>query len=324
MASAMPRVTGLVMAGKNVFMQTAALEAKRVGSGNCIKQFFTSGNNHLTRFVSGAKNLDKTFKLAKSVSEFSCGVIESSGETGPALQVAKNVAGALGTTRSVLALANVFNGAIPGFVSSSKNCFNHIRKCFSSNEEGNFGNAEKGVLYNKLYLTRGDHVLAAVKEGCSAIGAATFVGTFGVCRPVLLANKLAHQPFLPDTAKVGLGDGVTYMMTANHAAGVIGGAASLLYENRAYKRASEGLELARVETEVNAEVYSQVSRQLKASHFAAVKKIILGILEKAFELIADVVKFIPFPCAASVRLAVTSGAVSISSAIGLYSLWTSS
>ncbi|WP_375793689.1 hypothetical protein O1W69_01045 [Chlamydia sp. 12-01] len=324
MASATPRATVLLIGGKNVFMQTAMQAARRGDSGNCIKQFFTNGNNHLARFVGNTKSLDKAFKFAKSVSEFSCGVIECSGETGASLQIAKNVAGTLSTARSVVALGNVFNGAIPGFISSSKNCFAHIKKCFTSESVELFGSFEKGLLYNKMYLSKSDHALAAIKEGCSAVGAATYIGTFGVCRPVLLANKLAHKPFLPGQVKTGLGDGVTYMMTANHAAGVIGGTASLLYENRAYKRAFDGLIESRTANKMSPEVYNQVAQELKKSHFAAVKKTILGILEKAFELIADLFKLIPFPFTASARLAVTSGAVAISSGIGLYNVWSNS
>ncbi|MFJ1509259.1 hypothetical protein SBV45_01020 [Chlamydia crocodili] len=324
MASATPRVAGLLMGSRNVFMQTAMQGAKRGDTGNCIKQFFTNGNNHLARFVGSTKNLDKAFKFAKSVSEFSCGVIESSGNTGASLQIAKNVAGTLSTARSVVALANVLNGSIPGCVNSSKNCFNHIKKCFAPEAEYDLGNVEKGLPYNKIYLTKSDHALAAIKEGCSAVGAATYIATFGVSRPILLANKLANKPFLSSEAKAGLGNSVTYLMTANHAAGVIGGAASLLYENRAYKRASEGLLNARTAETMDPEVYNQVSQQLKESHFKAVKKTILGILEKAFELIADLFKLIPFPFAAPVRLAVTSGAVTISSGIGLYSVWSNS
>ncbi|EGK68871.1 hypothetical protein CAB1_0097 [Chlamydia abortus LLG] len=321
MASVTPQVAALAMGGRNVFIQTAMQKTRRGVAGNCVKMFFTRGDNHLARFVGSTKNLDKAFKFAKSVSEFSCGVIESSGNTGASLETARNVAGTLGTARSVVALSNVFNGAIPGCISSSKNCFAHIKKCFTPESHYDLGNAEKGLPYNKIYLTKGDHALAAIKEGCSAVGAATYIGTFGVCRPVLLANKLAHKPFLPKDVKTGFGDAVTYMMTANHAASVIGGAASLMYENRAYQRASAGLEDARIAETLTVDVYNQVSQELRESHLAVVKKTILAILEKAFELIADVVKLIPFPTTASVRLAVTSGAVVISSGIGLYSAW---
>ncbi|QXE27472.1 hypothetical protein [Chlamydia buteonis] len=321
MASVTPQVTALVMAGRNVFMQTAAKKTGKGVAGNCLKLFFTNGDNHLARFVGGTKNLDKAFKFAKSVSEFSCGVIESSGNMGASLETARNVAGTLSTARSVVALGNVFNGAIPGCINSSKNCFAHVKKCFSSESDHDLGNPEKGLPYNKIYLTKSDHVLAAISEGCSAVGSATYIGTFGVCRPVLLANKLAHQSFLSKEMKAGFGDAVTYMMTANHAASVIGGAASLMYENRAYQRAVAGLEDARVGEALTADVYNQVSRELRESHLAVVKKAILSILEKAFELIADIVKLIPFPCTAAVRLAVTSGAVAISSGIGLYTAW---
>ncbi|AFS24878.1 CT529 family inclusion membrane protein [Chlamydia psittaci] len=321
MASVTPQVAALAMGGRNVFMQTAMQRTGRGVAGNCVKLFFTRGDNHLARFVGGTKNLDKAFKFAKSVSEFSCGVIESSGSTGASLETARNVAGTLSTARSVVALSNVFNGAIPGCINSSKNCFAHVKKCFAAEFKYDLGNAERGLPYNKIYLTKGDHALAAIKEGCSVIGAATYIGTFGVCRPVLLANKLAHQSFLSKEMKAEFNNAVTYMMTANHAASVIGGVASLMYENRAYQRASAGLEDARVSETLTTDVYNQVSQELRESHLAAVKKTILAILEKAFELIADIVKLIPFPCTASVRLAVTSGAVAISSGIGLYNAW---
>ncbi|AAP04844.1 hypothetical protein [Chlamydia caviae] len=324
MTSAMPRVASLVVGSRNVFMQTAMQGAKKGDVGCCIRQFVTNGNNHLARFVGSTKNIDKAFKFAKSVSEFSCGVIESTGDTGPALQISKNVASTLSTARNVVALSNVFTGAIPGFVLSSKNCYNHIKKCFAPETEYDCGSIEKGLPYNKLYLTKGDHVLGAIKEGCSAVGAGTYVATFGVSRPVLLANKLAHKPFLSSGVKAAFCNSVTYMMTANHAAGVIGGAAALLYENRVYKRASEGLLASKMTESLDSEVYDQVSKGLKESHYQAVKKTILGILEKAFELIADIFDFIALPITASVRLAIKAGLVTVSSGFGLYSVWVNS
>ncbi|WP_348664149.1 hypothetical protein [Chlamydia vaughanii] len=325
MASAASRaLPALMMGGRNVFMQRAGETARRQLPGNCIQQFCFRGDNHLARFVANTKNLDKAFKFAKSVSEFSCGVIEGAGAKGVALDTAKNVTGALGLTRNVVGLANVMNGCVPGLVKSSKSCFEHIKQCFAHPEGYNLGSVERPMPYNKLFLTKGDHALMAVKEGCSAIGAATYIATFGVSRPILLANKLAGKSFLSEGAKAGLGDSVNYMMTANHAAGVIGGVAALAYESRAYTRASDGVLGVAQDEQISPEVFQQVSQELKTSHAAALKKIILGILEKAFEFLADLVKLIPFPFSAPTRLAVTAGFVTISSGIGLYSVWSNS
>lgn len=321
MASAASRaVPALSLCGRMVTLG-ASVKPKSQLPGNCITQFLTQKSNHLARFVSGTKNVDKALKLAKSSSELGAHILDLAGQSGDVSCTLKNTAGAISTARSFIALTNAYNGAIPGFVSSVRNCYAHLKQCFSSSENEE---SQGEVPYNACYLDRKDHVLAAVDAFSLAVGASTYVATFGAVRPVLLANKLVNKPFLSAGAKQALGSSVDYMMTANHAARVVGGLASLAYESRAFSRANQTLDEAMQSENISGDAYEQMAGALKQSHVQNLKKIILNLLEKAFELLADIVKFLPLPHYSSLRLAAIAGFTTVSSAIGCYTLWTSS
>ncbi|AHK63741.1 hypothetical protein [Chlamydia avium] len=312
-------VPTLNLSGKILSLNTSKIRPS--STGNCLSQFLTHKGNHLSRFVGGTKNVDKVLKLAKSSAELGSHILDITGHAEGVSSTLKNTVGALSTTRSFISLFNAYNGAIPGCVSAVKSCYKHVKQCVSP--EGNSGETRE-IPYNACYLTKGDHALAAIDALGSAVGASTYVATFGAVRPVLLANKLVHTPFLSSDVKQALGFSVDCMMTANHAAKVIGSAAALAYEVRAYDRANRGLDEAMSDAALDNEAYMQMSDALKESHYQACKRIILTLLEKAFELLADIVKFIPMPHYSSLRLAVISGFTTISSAIGCYALWASS
>lgn len=318
MASAASRaVPTLCLAGRVVSLGSS--KQKLQLPGNCFSQFLTSKSNHLARYVKETKNVDKAFKLAKSASEFSYRLLDLTGNSGEISLTLQNTTSTLSTARSVIALTNAYNGAIPGFVSAVRSCYQHIKQCISPNRYG----SEKVIAYNECYINRADHALAAIDSLSVAVGASTYVATFGVVRPVLLANKLANTPFLRSELKQALGSSVDYMMTANHAAGVVGKIAVLAYETRAYSRAKKQLD-SLIQAEQDVARHGEMLGSLRQSHLQALKKTILALLEKAFELIADIVKFVPMPHYTALRLVVVSGLVTVSSALGCYSLWTSS
>ncbi|EPP34888.1 hypothetical protein CP10139811_0843 [Chlamydia ibidis] len=295
-------------------------------SSNCLKQLLFNGNNKLARFVGGTKNVDKALKLTKSVSEVVQASLEVSGDAGIAHATAKNIAGGVGTARSFIALTNAFNGALPGCIRSTKECFSHVKQCFGPSEgmEAAFANSKTPKAYNKIYLNKRDHILAAVREGCSAVGSATFLATFGAVRPVLLANKLSGKQFLCSDAKTQLNNSVTYMMTANHAASVIGSAVGIAAERIAYERAISSLGHSSEAYGWSVENRLDVEASLKQSYISEVKKAVLTILEKGLELIADIVKLVPTGLSAAGQMIVTSSLVTVSSCVGLYCAWSKS
>lgn len=317
-------IPSLLMSGRQVHMKVNAQKAATMSSGHCLKQFFTNSDNRLAKFVGQTKNIDKTAKLVKSVAELGTQVLEMKGEKGSdAWHTTKNIASSLSTARTVIALPHVVNGAVPRLVRSCGQCFRHLVKMFSPKKYYDLGSEENPLAYNKLFVTRGDHALAALKEGCTALSSGAFVATFGAVRPVLFANKLAHKPFLSKELKTLGGQSVDYMMAAAHAADMVGGVATIVYENRAYQRASQGLETLRCSERIGEDLYHETVGNLRGSYIKAIKQAIFKILEKVLDFCADIFKLVPMHCAEPLRLAAIAGFTILSSGVGLYMAWQS-
>lgn len=259
----------------------------RIPVNQCFKELVCNEKNHLTQFVAKTKNIDKTIKVAKSLAELVVANAEVQGIKGAEIKTAQNIASAAGMTRNVIGLANVFNGVIPGTVSSVGKCAHALRGLFSGNSGGNAA-----------------HDIAA--HGCQSIAGSTYIATFGVVRPLLLANKLSAHPFLSPQTKASLGNSVTYMMAANHAASVVGGAIAVhdLVSERAAAKDS--------------------SIEKEQGFFAKLQKLILGIVEKVCELIADIFKIIPLGLSAGSQVLCASVCTSIAAVVGLYAAWSAS
>lgn len=290
----------------------------------CIQQFFTNPGNKLAKFVGAIKSLDKCFKLSKAVSDCVVGSLEEAGCTGDALTSARNAQGMLKTTREVVALANVLNGAVPSIVNSTQRCYQYTRQAF---ELGSKTKERKTPgEYSKMLLTRGDYLLAASREACTAVGATTYSATFGVLRPLMLINKLTAKPFL-DKATVGnFGTAVAGIMTINHMAGVAGAVGGIALEQKLFKRAKESLynercALENQQSQLSGDVILSAERALRKEHVATLKRNVLTLLEKALELVVDGVKLIPLPITVACSAAISGALTAASAGIGLYSIW---
>ncbi|WP_201456579.1 hypothetical protein [Chlamydia sp. 17-3921] len=300
---------------------------KKSASSNCFKQFFTNKNNRLAKFVNMSSGLDKTFKCGKSVSELALGILQETGGSAEAIKLAQNSLNLTKTARDVMALGNVFNGAIPGCVTSTQKCCSLLKQCFSSSPAYKYPTNDAFVLPKDFMVLRSDFALAAAKEACSAVGALTFSLSFGVLKPTLLVNKIAPTPFLGSKEKEGLGMGVSTLMAANHVSGVLGGALSIVTERRAYLRGRALLMAAPNNEEegvsCNVDDIEKASQALRSSYIGGIKKAILTIIEKGLEFIADILKLIPFPMSAACNLACVGALTTGSSLLGIYKIWQS-
>lgn len=289
----------------------------RIPGAQCMRSFCCNERNKLSRFVGRAKNLDKSLKAAKTVADLTADVLNLTGESPDVAMTARNISAGVGTTRSFIALANVFNGVIPGMVSSVRKCCDRIRKLGISSQDQE---------------TSTDHLVAIAQEGCNLVSGATYTAVFGGIRPALLANKLASRPFLNSCQKAQLGDSVTYLMTANHAAGVLGGALGIFAEQRAYERQSRQLEEDLKSISPNGEKSSPFCERVaerwrmrkQESHLARLKRLILSTFEKFFDLLGDIIKLIPLGVSAGVQAIIGGVCALVSASIGLYSAWANS
>ena len=287
-------------------------------AGNCFSQFFTNGTNHLSRFVKTSAGLDKTAKLGKAVAEMTQGILQETGGSDSAVKTAKNIVDCTKVTRDVMGLGNVVSGVIPSIISNARKCCSLMRQSFSARAEFDPSNKEPSP--NAL-CTKSDFRLAAAKTVCDLIGGVTFAITFGGLKPALLANKVAGNPFLSSAAKASLGTGVSILMTANHAAGVVGGSLSIIRERRAYQRC-----LGRLNQKEGGQEESGSAQEVQAMRSSYVKRlrnIILTIIEKALELVADFLKLIPWPMSAACNLACVGAITAASSSLALWKVWQS-
>lgn len=287
-------------------------------AGNCFSQFFTNSNNHLSRFVKTSAGLDKTAKLGKAVAEMTQGILQETGGSESAVKTAKNIVDCTKITRDVMGLGNVVGGVIPSIISNARKCCSLMRQSFSARAE--FDPSNKELSPNALY-TKSDFRLAAAKTVCDLISSTTFAVTFGGLKPTLLANKVAGNPFLSSEAKASLGTGISILMTANHAAGVVGGGLSIIRERRAYQRCLERLNQKEVGQEESCS--AQEVQAMRSSYIKRLRNIILTIIEKALELTADFLKLIPWPMGAACNLACVGAITTASSSLALWKVWQS-
>ncbi|WP_370913606.1 CT529 family inclusion membrane protein [Chlamydia pecorum] len=285
---------------------------------NCFSQFFTNGNNHLSRFVKTSRGLDKTAKLGKAVAEMTQGILQETGGSESAVKTAKNIVDCTKVTRDVMGLGNVVGGVIPNIIRNARKCCLLMRQSFSARAE--FDPSNKELSPNALY-TKSDFRLAAAKTVCDLISGTTFAVTFGGLKPTLLANKVAGNPFLSSEAKASLGTGISILMTANHAAGVVGGGLSIIRERRAYQRCLERLNQKEVGQEKSGS--AQEVQAMRSSYVKRLRNIILTIIEKALELVADFLKLIPWPMSAACNLACVGAITTASSSLALWKVWQS-
>lgn len=285
---------------------------------NCFSQFFTNGNNHLSRFVKTSAGLDKTAKLGRAVAEMTQGILQETGGSESAVKTAKNIVDCTKVTRDVMGLGNVVGGVIPNIISNVRKCYSLMRQSFSARAE--FDPSNKELPPNALY-TKSDFRLAAAKTVCDLISGTTFAVTFGGLKPTLLANKVAGNPFLSSEAKASLGTGISILMTANHAAGVVGGGLSIIRERRAYQRCLERLNQKEVGQEESGS--AQEVQAMRSSYVKRLRNIILTIIEKALELVADFLKLIPWPMSAACNLACVGAITTASSSLALWKVWQS-
>lgn len=273
----------------------AAGAAWRVPASS-VRSLLVERNNRLARCVGNTGFVDKLMKLTKSSADVASGIFSCQEGVEDSLMLSQRVSKVVGDARAVVALTNAFRGALPGCLHATKACYTRLSRCLDQDEKG----------------SRRVHAAGALKEACAAVSAGGFFVTFAGLRPVLFANKLANKPFLSSQVKTALGDGVSYTMAAAHAASVIGGAASLYIENVEHGREQQQLwcDLAQEDKDAR-----------RQEHCARVKGILLNILEKALEVVADVLKLVPMGLSAGVQLAASSGCVLASCLVGLYVMW---
>lgn len=107
------------------------------GTGNALKAFFTQPNNKMARVVNKTKGMDKTIKVAKSAAELTANILEQAGGAGSSAHItASQVSKGLGDARTVVALGNAFNGALPGTVQSAQSFFSHMKAASQKTQEG--------------------------------------------------------------------------------------------------------------------------------------------------------------------------------------------
>ncbi|ANH78450.1 hypothetical protein [Candidatus Chlamydia sanziniae] len=314
----------------------AQQQTQQVSKTNCFKAFFLNPQNKLARFITLSKASDKVIKCTRAIAECTSGILQETQCHGEALIVANKISKTLKIAREVVALPNVFSGALPSCVLATKSCYQHAREVYATNPK--FTPDYFPTKYNQFRLQRGDYALLAAKDACFALSSLTYSLTFGVLRPTMFVNNLTVEPFLPPEVKANFITAVVGLMTINHATVILGNVMGLVLEMSAYKRA-----IASINSPVPVEMFQFDSgkqqtgycallmpelqcdaiRSLRREHVAIMKKSILSIVEKGLELICDGLKLIPMPLTSGCNLAITGCLIAASSAVGTYSIWTS-
>lgn len=281
------------------------------GTGNALKAFFTQPNNKMARVVNKTKGMDKTIKVAKSAAELTANILEQAGGAGSSAHItASQMSKGLGDARTVVALGNAFNGALPGTVQSAQSFFSHMKAASQKTQEGDEG------LTADLCVSHKRRAAAAV---CSIIGGITYLATFGAIRPILFVNKMLAKPFLSSQTKANMGSSVSYIMAANHAASVVGAGLAISAERADCEarcaRIAREESLLEVPGEENA-CEKKVAGE-KAKTFTRIKYALLTMLEKFLECVADVFKLVPLPITMGIRAIVAAGCTFTSAIIGL-------
>lgn len=266
-----------------------------------VRGFFFNPKNQSVRFVGKTKTIDKILKCTKATAELTGGILQLQGAGGaPASIVAANVAGAVGEARTVLGLFNVYHGIIPVTVRAVNSCFANIKQlCVGAD----LSSQEKGWLG-----------LDAVKEAGTAILGLSVIGTFGVSRPVLFANKLADKPFLDKVTQAKFKESVPIMMAIGHAGGLLSGSISTVMAAKAYRDKYCGQHAVVPENDEQLQIHRK--------YLKAIKLAFLSAFEKFFELLADLAKLIPLGMSATVQGVIASALVVSSCCVGLYRAWT--
>lgn len=292
-----------------------------------LKDFFTNPSNRVARYMKGVDGVDKVVKLSVYVADLCHGVFEHKEANDYDINTASKTSSVLRDARAVVGFTNVFRGAIPGLIRSVQECYSSVRRAlkpFDEQQATQVG-CEEALPYNKIMLSRGDYVRHAITSGCTALGAATYCATFGIIRPIALANKCAGIGFLDSTGKAALSNATTCLMTANHAAVFIGQNVSLWSTIKQYKRAKQALErLSLAQSSAidgeNEEIANCIAN-LRRNFWLNMRDIILTIVEKTFELSVDLLKIIVLPLAAPALMIIKSALSIVFSMIGVYKVW---
>jgi hypothetical protein len=280
------------------------------GIGSGVHAFFTRPGNKLARIVNSTKGIDKSAKVAKSTAELTASILEQTGGAGTDAHVtAAKVSKALGDARTVMALGNVFNGSVPATIQSARSCLAHLRAAGKEEET-----------CSKVKDLCVSHRRRAAAEACNVIGGATYVTTFGAIRPTLLVNKLLAKPFLSSQAKEGLGASVGYIMAANHAASVLGSALSISAERADCEERCDRIRCSEDGEICEGNKLTAISEE-KARSWTLIKYRFLTMIEKLFEMVADIFKLIPLPISHGIRAIVAAGCTLTSAVIGLGTFW---
>ncbi|MEB2681348.1 hypothetical protein [Chlamydia suis] len=294
----------------------------RLGVSTCgaVKAFFTQPGNKVARVVNSAKGVDKLAKTAKSAAELTASILEHTGGTGTdSFVTASKVAKGFGDARAVIALGNAFNGSLPATIQSARSCFAHLQAAGKPEEKC------RSVLMKDVCVA---HKRRAAADACAVVGGASYLTTFGVIRPLLFVNKLLAKPFLSSQAKNGLGSSVSYIMTANHAASVLGSALSISAERADCEERCNRILCGQADEVlgINNTMCEQFVRQRavvgeKFRTLTRIKYSILSMIEKFLECVADVFKLVPLPITQSVRAIIAAGCTLTAAIIGLCTFW---
>ena len=309
--------------------------AAAAGFNSCLTDvggFFTNNDNHLARYARSSEGRDKACKFAvpffETVGEIhkACGApkddVEAFGIVVSGVKIARDVHGTF----------NIFAGVIPSIVFHAENCKLLIDGLRTGNdvilkkakEKGQDGKMhpvkemkpdgtyvyKPAAGYNSIAKGTTEKILALISNIFQLIASLAYAIGFGICRPIAnldkyLRDKNGRELIHMSEGAKQLGQAFSTVMMFNHLGAFVGSGCEIAYQYEAFNRACE--DVLKGKKGINLEKdYATLNKEVVRN--------VVGMVEKFFEMILDIVHLIGEKVPAWFRLPV-------SLAIGVFAVW---
>ncbi len=276
-----------------------------------VKSYFETDPKHsqFANFFTKAKNRDSMVKFGVALTEMIAEAVKLSEATAVVKDDLHSVAHGFKDARVAFALMNVLEGSLPTLYKQAKHIYEYATdlrlgqpvkiknaKHFIAVVDGNKIQKGKQVDWKRSEHVFLDKVLVVVAEILRWIGTATFTFAFGVCRPIIFADKHFKGRVHESVRKIGQQFGLLMMIC--HISSLLSTTADIVRDGRAYMR-------------------SDRLPQDFLDFFDALTKNALFMLEKFFETGGSVIAVFRLPAPSAVRLTFAFAAASL----GVYKAW---
>ncbi len=189
--------------------------------------------------------IDKVLKAADPVMDLAHVIATNNGATEDTLKEITNTRHMVKTGRDVVAFFNILNGIILDVINRTKVVVALVMNFCANTPEENIDLKEKRkkdgrelpLEYNQVAVGRDEQMAAAVENFGKVVASITYIGAFGVCRPIANVEKHITKNVHPTASNIA--KAFPTVMMVNHIGGIIGNSGGLVYQHLAFHRRKE-------------------------------------------------------------------------------------